>query len=201
MDTILKNQSNHFLSDTEIPSGKLYAAEVSEKQTNQSFKICLNEKRYTAKLSPSCILIPELGDVVSVLFLNNQYYIVHILERNVLSRAQYQLKGSVKLGTEESSVEIKPYQVSIKTPAIKLQGDSVKIYAKAIEWLSDKLQSIHKSIAILADNQIVKIKKMLTVKTQNQQIEVKETDLKSSKIKIEKSDQVNISSNKFNINS
>lgn len=172
------------------------------KSTKQDKIIISNgSTTFDAELAISCIMIPKDGDIVSTAIYNNTHYIIAILKSYSMEPKQYHLKGLVKAGLDESYIDINPQNINLKTKNINLKSQTLSAIAKIGKWFIDGITTKAKNISQTSDNLKIDCKQKLSITTKNRNVKVTEVDFQKANTTIQDSKQINITTDKLNVNS
>lgn len=161
----------------------------------------IENNKFDAELALSCIMLPQQGDIVSTVQYEEDVYITCIIKSYSLEPKQYHLKGLVKAGLEESYLNISPQKIELKTRKIKLISHTLSALSRVGKWLIDGMTIKSKSIHQESENQNINCKETLNISARNRKVNITDIDSQSAKTSIQDSKQINITTDKLNINS
>ena len=154
-----------------------------------------------AELAASCIIVPKIGDIVLCIEHDNQLYITFVIKSYSLEPKEYNLKGIVKAGLDESYIKIDPQSINLQTNKINLVSQVISTLANIGKWIingiSIKAESIHQK----TQNHNIECNQTLNISAKNKKTIIKELDSQVADITIQNSKQINITTDKLNINS
>ncbi|AIT08808.1 hypothetical protein LO80_01660 [Candidatus Francisella endociliophora] len=161
----------------------------------------IKNNKLDAELALSCIMIPQQGDIVSTVSYKDDIYITSIIKSYSLEPKQYHLKGLVKAGLDESYLNISPQKIELKTRKINLISHTLSALSKVGKWLIDGMTIKSKTIHQESVSQNISCKETLDISAQNRKVDITDIDSQSAKVTIQDSKQINITTDKLNINS
>lgn len=159
-----------------------------------------NHCEYIADVASSCILIPCEGDIVSAIVYKDELYIECILKRESVEPKKFKLQGEVEAGLDESKIQITPQRISINSNNLSLISKITSITSKISKWLIDGLDIKSKLIKHNVENQQIICEEKYEIKAKNKSEEIEELNYSKSSATIQRSDDISVTTNKFNIN-
>ncbi|MFT6835435.1 MAG: hypothetical protein ACJA0H_001474 [Francisellaceae bacterium] len=177
----INSEQNQIRLDSKEYECRRIIAKIIHKFSNKSFHVLYAEHQIETFLSASCIIQPENDDIVEVLLSFNKAYIVSVLERSNNNLLKYILHGDVTLGAGKSNISINSKEIEIKSSKMSLKSNNM--------------------LNISVENAQIEASNLLEISAENRETNINGLDLHTAETISQKSSQINITSNKFNINS
>ena len=139
-----------------------------------------------AKLAASCLILPNEGDFVQYIVIQNQVYIMAVLEKMLPIPSEYRLQGKVTLGIDESQMVLDAHRIKMKSPSVEMTS---KKYKNKTNFKKD-----------ISRNAITTVIKKNKLEAGSQHQIIKKNNITESDQEIEQSNIKNVNTNHFNIN-